>query len=213
LKNGIVVTSILCITAIFLLIVEAFGWQEIEYIILFLFLGGCAVWAALKYTIGSSAYGYHGLGDLFVFLFFGCVAVLGNQFLYTKTLEWLYVMPALGMGFLCVAVLNLNNLRDVDSDKNAGKNTLVVKMGFKRGKKYHAFLIMASFLAFVIYSAIEWNGTSYPIYLAVWGILFIHLIKVIGTKNPVNLDPELKKVALSTLLIAILFLISVMKIL
>ena len=119
------------------------------------------------------------------------------------------VLPAIAIGLLCVGVLNLNNLRDVVSDKKHGKNTLVVQMGFENGKKYHAALILLSFLAILGYAFIEnisiWNNW----YLLAFVPIFVHLAKVMRTTEPAKLDGELKKLALSTFLLSLLFLIAV----
>ncbi|NNE77680.1 MAG: 1,4-dihydroxy-2-naphthoate octaprenyltransferase, partial [Pricia sp.] len=136
LKRGIVLSVLINIVLVIALVYAAFGFQNLFYMALFLILGAASIWAAIKYTIGKTAYGYKGLGDVFVFLFFGLLAVLGSLFLYTKSLTALSVLPAITIGLLSVGVLNLNNLRDYESDKKAGKNTLIVNMGFYNGKIY-----------------------------------------------------------------------------
>ena len=142
LKKGIIISIVISMLIAIALIYLAFGLENFFYILIFFVLGLLSVWAAIKYTVGSNAYGYRGMGDLFVFLFFGLLGVLGSKFLYTKSLGWNDVLPAVAIGFLCVAVLNLNNLRDAVSDKKHGKITMVVKMGFDNGKRYHFFLIL-----------------------------------------------------------------------
>ncbi|MGN7514221.1 MAG: 1,4-dihydroxy-2-naphthoate octaprenyltransferase [Allomuricauda sp.] len=209
LKKGIIISIIISMLIAVALIYLAFGMENFLYIVLFFVLGLLSIWAAIKYTIGSNAYGYRGMGDLFVFLFFGLLGVLGSMFLYTKSLGWSAVLPAVAIGFLCVAVLNLNNLRDVVSDKKYGKITMVVKMGFKNGKRYHFFLILMALICFSIFIWIENFGWQPSIFMLAFVPLLIHLRKVMLTQNPGDLDTELKKVALSTFLLAILFLISV----
>ncbi|MEO0902530.1 MAG: 1,4-dihydroxy-2-naphthoate octaprenyltransferase [Bacteroidota bacterium] len=122
LKIGIILSSLLSLILAFLLLYVAFGLDYMGYFIVFTVLGILSIWAAIKYTMGSKPYGYQGLGDISVFLFFGLLGVLGSLFLYTKTWNWPAVLPAIAIGFLCVGVLNLNNLRDVVSDKKSGKN-------------------------------------------------------------------------------------------
>ncbi|MBW8241623.1 1,4-dihydroxy-2-naphthoate octaprenyltransferase [Muricauda oceani] len=209
LKKGIVVSIIVSMLIALALIYSAFGMDNFPFVLLFFMLGLLSIWASIKYTVGANAYGYRGLGDLFVFLFFGLLGVLGSMFLYTKSLGWSSVLPAVAIGFLCVAVLNLNNLRDVVSDKKHGKITMVVKMGFNKGKRYHTFLILASFFCFLAFIWVEDFGWKQSFFLLAFVPLLIHLRKVIQTHNPGSLDVELKKVALSTFLLAILFLISV----
>ncbi|WP_421807387.1 1,4-dihydroxy-2-naphthoate octaprenyltransferase [Flagellimonas sp.] len=209
LKNGIIVSTILTLLIALALIYLAFGLENLPYIVLFFVLGLLSIWAAINYTIGSKAYGYRGMGDLFVFLFFGLLAVLGSMFLFTKSFDAVALFPAIAIGLLCVAVLNLNNLRDMVSDKKHGKITLVVKMGFDRGKIYHGFLIITALICFSVFIWLEgWDWKS-SFFMLVFVPLLIHLRKVKQTQNPGHLDPELKKVALSTFLLAVLFLISV----
>ncbi|MER3373708.1 MAG: 1,4-dihydroxy-2-naphthoate octaprenyltransferase [Allomuricauda sp.] len=209
LKKGIIVSIIVTMVLAMALIYRAFGTEDLIYVLLFFFLGTLSIWAALKYTIGSNAYGYIGLGDVFVFLFFGLLGVLGSMFLYTKALDWVSVLPAVAIGLLCVGVLNLNNLRDVVSDKKHGKNTLVVKMGFANGKRYHFMLIFIAFLCFLGYIWMEsinlWN--SY--FMVAFVPILIHLATVFKTDEPGELDGELKKLALSTFALAILFYIAI----
>ena len=209
LKNGIIVSTILTLLIALALIYLAFGLENLPYIVLFFVLGLLSIWAAINYTIGSKAYGYRGMGDLFVFLFFGLLGVLGSMFLFTKSLDAVAILPAIAIGLLCVAVLNLNNLRDMVSDKKHGKITLVVKMGFDRGKIYHGFLIITALICFSVFIWLEgWSWKS-SFFMLAFVPLLIHLRKVMQTQNPGHLDSELKKVALSTFLLAVLFLISV----
>lgn len=209
LKTGIIISIIISMLIALALIYSAFGLENFFYILLFFMLGMLSIWAAIKYTVGSNAYGYRGMGDLFVFLFFGLLGVLGSMFLYTKSLGWNAVLPAVAIGFLCVAVLNLNNLRDVVSDKKHGKITMVVKMGFDNGKRYHSFLILMALVCFVLFLWLENFGWKASFFMLAFVPLLIHLRKVMLTQNPGDLDAELKKVALSTFLLATLFLISV----
>lgn len=209
LKKGIIVSAILTLLIALVLIYKAFGLENLPYIVLFFALGLLSIWAAIKYTVGSNAYGYRGMGDLFVFLFFGLLGVLGSMFLFTKSLDYMALLPAASIGLLCVAVLNLNNLRDMVSDKKHGKITLVVKMGFDKGKIYHGFLIVMALLCFSAFIWVERFGVKSSFFMLAFVPLLIHLRKVVKTQNPKDLDPELKKVALSTFLLAVLFLISV----
>ncbi|MCK0159403.1 1,4-dihydroxy-2-naphthoate octaprenyltransferase [Allomuricauda sp. F6463D] len=209
LKIGIIISTLISLVLALVLIYSAFGPENFNYILIFFALGLLSIWAAIKYTVGSNAYGYKGMGDLFVFLFFGLLGVLGSMFLYTKSLDWSSVLPAVSIGLLCVAVLNLNNLRDIVSDKKHGKITMVVTMGFEKGKRYHLFLIITALFCFALYVWIVKFGWNQTFFMLAFVPLLIHLRKVMMTKNPGNLDAELKKVALSTFLLAILFFISV----
>ena len=209
LKKGIIVSIAISMALALVLVYQAFGWENLPYIVLFTVLGVLSIWAALKYTMGANPYGYKGLGDLFVFLFFGLLGVLGSMFLFTKRLDGPSILPAVAIGLLCVGVLNLNNLRDVVSDKKHGKNTLVVKLGYENGKRYHFFLISMALLLFLVY--IVWEGIhwSHSFFMLAFVPLLIHLRKVMLTHEQVKLDGELKKLALSTFLLAILFFIAV----
>ncbi|MEP1983406.1 MAG: 1,4-dihydroxy-2-naphthoate octaprenyltransferase, partial [Maribacter dokdonensis] len=137
LKRGIYISIVINAVLIISLIFTSFGIKDVLYPVLFLVLGALAIWAAIKYTVGKSAYGYQGLGDVFVFIFFGLVSVLGSMFLYLKFIDLFAVLPAIAIGLLSVGVLNLNNMRDIKSDTAVGKNTLAVKMGLSKAKKYH----------------------------------------------------------------------------
>jgi 1,4-dihydroxy-2-naphthoate octaprenyltransferase len=161
--------------------------------------------SAIKYTVGNSAYGYSGFGDVFVFIFFGLLSVVGSYFLYTKYINFEIFLPAISIGLLSTAVLNLNNLRDQTEDKKNNKKTLVVKLGNEKAKKYHYFLILGALIVALIYVFLDFTS----VYQLVFLVAFIPLIKNMKTvaQNiiPAELDSELKKVALGTFLFAILF--------
>lgn len=205
MKLAMIITAVVTLIVALSLIYVAFGSENFGYSILFFVLGISAIVAAIKYTVGNSAYGYSGFGDLFVFLFFGLLSVVGSYFLYTKQLKIAIFLPAFSIGLLSTAVLNLNNLRDREEDKKNNKNTLVVKLGNKKAKKYHYFLILAALFFALLYVFFNYN----TVYQFVFLMAFVPLIKNIKTVStntiPAELDSELKKVALSTFLFAILF--------
>ncbi|WP_085497955.1 1,4-dihydroxy-2-naphthoate octaprenyltransferase [Arenibacter troitsensis] len=208
LKVGIIISIIICILFTVALLYLSFGTENLILTLIFGALGILSIWAAIKYTVGSSAYGYKGLGDIFVFLFFGLLGVMGSMFLYTKALNAMAIFPAVTIGLLSTGVLNLNNLRDYESDKISKKNTLVVKMGIKNGKIYHVFLIVISFLSILAFTFMHYHNWKNTIHLVAFVPIFIHLNKMWKLKNTVLLDPELKKLALSTFLLSILFYFS-----
>jgi 1,4-dihydroxy-2-naphthoate octaprenyltransferase len=179
-----------------------------ELILFYAILAIICVLAAITYTVGKNAYGYRGLGDLMVFLFFGMVSVLGVFSLYGNGFEWLVFFSAITIGLWSTAVLNLNNLRDYINDKKSSKNTTVVKLGYQKGKYYHAFLIFGGFAAwlFVIatFTLITFNFLL-PLALVPSFLLFPHLKRVFFNEKPKELDSELKRVALITFFSAILF--------
>lgn len=208
LKRGIYISIVINAVLIISLIITSFGIKDVLYPVLFLVLGALAIWAAIKYTVGKSAYGYQGLGDVFVFIFFGLVSVLGSMFLYLKFIDLFAVLPAIAIGLLSVGVLNLNNMRDIKSDTAVGKNTLAVKMGLSKAKKYHYSILVVSFLC-LFYFLFTTNASQLR-YVSLVGYLpiLVHLKKVALTDKAAELDPELKKLALSTFFIAVLFFIS-----
>lgn len=202
---GMVVTGIITFLFAITLIFVAFGTRSTLFLFIFFLLGIAAIVAAVKYTVGDSAYGYRGYGDLFVFLFFGVVGVYGCYFLYSLEWDWRVLLPAATVGFLSAGVLNLNNMRDQAADARAGKNTLVVQMGASMAKKYHYFLLLAAFTCIILYSAFSFTGIDDLLYLIAFIPLLMHLKRVMENENPVLLDPELKKLALGTFLLAVLF--------
>ncbi len=202
---AMVITAISTLFLAVLLIYASFGSEELLSALVFFVLGIAAIVAAIKYTVGSSAYGYRGMGDIFVFIFFGLVAVYGSYYLYSHDHEIISIFPAISVGLLSVAVLNLNNLRDRISDERANKLTLVVKLGERKAKTYHYILIIGALLFFLMYSVITTPELNDFIYLLAFVPLIFHLQRVINNKDPKSLDPELKIVALSTFGISILF--------
>ena len=205
MKRAIIITSILTLLSAITLIYIAFGDTNFMYSLFYLVLGVLAIASAIRYTVGKSAYGYRGYGDIFVFVFFGLVSTLGVNFLYSKQLDFDLFLPAIGIGLLSVAVLNLNNMRDEASDKKAGKNTLVVKMGIEKAKKYHFFLISTAMVVFFIFALLNNFTFDQFLFLLAYIPLVKHLQTVKRNTNPKELDPELKKVALSTFLLSVLF--------
>jgi len=207
LKRGIVILSVVALFSVLLLLLVSFGMSNWPYFVLFFILGIASIWSAIRYTVGGNAYGYKGFGDLFVFLFFGLVSVLGSKFLYTFHISPSDLLPAVVLGSLSVSVLNLNNLRDHENDRFSNKNTLVVKFGYKWGKIYHLFLLILAFLASLGATYFSFDSYLNFLPLLVFIPLLFHAIKVFKNTSPSLLDPELKKVALLTFLWSICFLI------
>jgi len=208
LKNGIKVSIFIALLLVGLLLYMAFGDENIIYIFVFGVLGLLSVWAAVRYTVGKSAYGYKGLGDIFVFVFFGLIAVLGTLFLFSKNIPTTSILPATTIGLLSVSVLNLNNLRDFESDKKAKKNTLIVKMGFKMGKKYHFSLIIISFFCTLLFTVFHFESFVNLCWIVSFTPIIPHFIRIYKNRNPIEIDPELKIIALSTFFFALLFYLS-----
>lgn len=179
-----------------------FNWQVFLF---FLALGLLAIVAAITYTSGSRPYGYAGLGDISVFLFFGLVAVLGSFYLHTEWLRWELLLPACSSGLFSTAVLNLNNIRDISSDKLAGKLSVPVRIGRERAVQYHAFLLLAGLAAALIYVLLEYRSAWQLLFLLSTPLFLINLRAVVKYKEAAALDPYLKQMALSTLAFVLLF--------
>jgi len=205
MKMAIKITVFLTLLVAIMLIFLSFSKSEILFALLFFFLGMASIAEAIKYTVGSNAYGYVGLGDLFVFLFFGLLSVCGSYFLYTKSLPLSVFLPAFSIGYLSAGVLNLNNMRDVLSDTRAHKKTLVVKIGLQFAKLYHLYLLLSAFLFALIYNALHFHSWYQFIFLIVLFPIYLHGKFVWFNKQPRELDQELKKLALSTFAFAFLF--------
>ncbi|QDO94729.1 1,4-dihydroxy-2-naphthoate octaprenyltransferase [Formosa sediminum] len=200
IKLNIGITLVFAIALIWV----AFGKENFAMSVFFFVLGVACVVAAIKYTVGNSAYGYKGLGDVFVFLFFGLVSVIGSYVLYVKQIDYITFLPAITIGLLSAGVLNLNNMRDILSDAKSNKNTLVVKMGSKTAKQYHYFLVGGALVLNTAFVIIFYTSPINLIVLVAYIPLIKHLITVHKNKVPKDLDPELKKLALSTFLLALL---------
>ena len=196
MKKAIIINSVIAFVLAVALIYFAFGQENFVYSFTFLVLGIASIAAAIKYTVGNNAYGYSGFGDVFVFIFFGLVAVVGSNFLYSQSIDLKLFLPATAIGMLSTAVLNLNNMRDIENDRIANKNTLVVKFGLKWAKKYQHFLIIVPFLCLFVFSI----GVNKMVLLRFLVFIFFlkHLEKVRKSTSAVEFDPELKKVALGT---------------
>ena len=206
MKKAIILTSILTLFSAILLIYCSFKDYNLGYSLFFLFLGILAIASAIRYTVGTNAYGYRGYGDLFVFIFFGLVSTMGIYFMFAKSLEngSLLLLPATAIGLLSVSVLNLNNMRDQLSDKKSGKNTIVVKIGAENAKKYHYFLVISAMLMVLLFAYLNVFHFDQYVFVVAYFPLTSHLIKVYKNKDPRALDPELKKVAISTFLLSVL---------
>jgi 1,4-dihydroxy-2-naphthoate octaprenyltransferase len=173
--------------------------------LLFLALGIGAIAAALKYTIGKSAYGYNGMGDIFVLLFFGLVGVGGSYYLQAHTFDWTILLPGLAIGCFATGVLNLNNMRDRISDAKAGKNTIVVMMGAHNARIYHTILILAGWAAVITFATIHFVSSMVFVFLLSAPLFWRNIFVVWKVEDPKDFDPYLKQLAISTFLFSILF--------
>ncbi|MGB6268301.1 MAG: 1,4-dihydroxy-2-naphthoate octaprenyltransferase [Olleya sp.] len=200
IRNNILI----CIALTVGLIYFSFKSKHFLLALLFFGLAGIAIKSAIKYTIGESAYGYKGKGDIYVFIFFGLVSVIGSYVLYAKQVDHVTILPAITIGLLSTAVLNLNNMRDIVSDTTSNKITFAVKLGAKKAKQYHSFLIVAAIVISTVFGILYYTSLYNLIYFIAYIPLVLHLKKVKSVTNPKAFDPELKKLALTTVLLSVL---------
>lgn len=202
MKNGMYLFGVLSLISGLLLLY--FAVQSWTLFFIFLGLGLASIWAAVSYTSGSNPYGYLGLGDISVFIFFGLLGVIGTYFLHSIDFDSIIVWIGISMGFFSTTVLNINNIRDIESDQVAGKRSIPVRIGKKAAVAYNWFLILggnASLLIFCLLSQ-SWGASL--------ALLILPLMVGIGMgvskgNTSEEIDPYLKKMALSTLLWVILF--------
>jgi len=205
MKWGVIVFTLLSLlSGIWLLVAGTKGLKLSSGFIL-LIIGLVAIAAAIKYTIGKKPYGYIGLGDFAVFIFFGLTGVLGTYFLHTQQISIEEFLPAISIGLFSTGVLNLNNLRDRVNDQQSGKITMVVKLGVRKGKVYHALLIGAGLFAALLFTLIDYRQPLQFIYLITFPLFIRNVIVVLKNEDPSQLNPQLKILALTTLLFAITF--------
>jgi len=204
MKSAIIIFVLLSLISGIWLIFEALGNNWLLGLIFFV-LGIASIAAAIKYTVGKSNYGYSGFGDLFVFIFFGLLAVTGTYFLNTISFNYSILLPAIAMGLLSTGVLNLNNMRDIDNDLISGKNTLASSLGIKNAKKYHLILIFGSMFSAIIFTRFNYTSPWNLIYLLSFPLFILQLKSIMRVQDKILLDPYLKQLALTTLLFSVLF--------
>ena len=202
--EAIKINILVIILLVFLLIYTAFGKSHFLYTILFIGLAGVSVYAAMSYTIGNKAYGYKGLGDVFVFIFFGFVSVVGSYFLYTRQLDHQVFLPAVIVGLLSVGVLNLNNMRDIESDKQSNKITMAVKLGKEKARIYHLILIIGAIVISSLFVILYYSSVFNLLCLLAYIPLVMHIMAVVKAKKPSDYDPQLKVLALTTFVFSLL---------
>lgn len=202
---AIITVVILSLISGSLLIFEGTSGAGAGVRIFYFILGIAAILAAVKYTIGKKPYGYIGLGDLFVFIFFGLAGVLGTYYLHTGHLRLDVLLPATSVGFLSVGVLNINNIRDYQSDIKASKRTMVVLIGSQRAKLYHLSLLIGAVITGSLYTLINFESGYQWLFLITTPLLFMNVRAVYRYTRPLDLNAELKKLAFSTLLFSFTF--------
>lgn len=203
LKMAVIVLSVLSFISGAAL--SFYAYEGIEDLLVFLGLGVISIVAAITYTVGKKAYGYLGLGDLFVLIFFGFVAVIGVFYLQAHSLPLMIFIPAFGCGLLSVAVLNINNLRDINQDRKAGKNTLIVRIGSKNGRIYHAILLALSVVSYLIFAILNFKHWYNYLFLLAVPLLVKHGLFVYRHQDPIELRPILGQMAGLALITNLLF--------
>ncbi|HEY5690548.1 MAG TPA: 1,4-dihydroxy-2-naphthoate polyprenyltransferase [Cyclobacteriaceae bacterium] len=203
MRNALILFVILCLASgVWLLLISLGG--NLEAILFFFGLGILSILAAVAYTVGKRPYGYAGMGDISVLIFFGIVGVLGSLYLFTKSIRWDHLLPAMSCGLFSMGVLNINNIRDIDSDRKAGKFSLPVRIGRKKAVIYHWVLIIGGLLTATIFTIINFSSLSQLLFLSTIPLFVINGLSV-SKKAANELDPFLKQMALSTLLFVLLF--------
>lgn len=208
MKSAVIITAGLSLLATITLLYKTFITNYLPEFFIFLGLGILCILAAIGYTIGKNSYGYMGLGDVMVFIFFGIVSVGGSYFLFTKTWNWDILLPASAVGMLSTAVLNLNNMRDMESDRLSGKKTFALRIGFRNAMIYQIVLMQLPLIFILIFLMMNNLHIEKGYYSFIVMIMFFPMTalrrKILQTKDPKELDPFLKQTAIITLATAIL---------
>lgn len=198
MKSAIILfASLSFVTGIYLLYISS-TLESIGTFGLFLALGILSIVAAIKYTAGKNPYGYAGLGDVSVLIFFGWVGVCGSFYLQANRLPLEILLPATSCGLFATGVLNINNIRDIESDKAAGKKTIPMRLGRKNASWYHIFLLGTGMLCAFLYTFLYYKGPWQLLFLISIPLFIVNIVKV-KTVESKALDPYLKQMALSTL--------------
>lgn len=205
MKTGMVVLIMLSLATGIWLVTEGTKGLDLTTFLLFLVFGIVALIAAYRYTAGSNPYGYAGLGDVAVFLFFGILPVAGTYFLNTHQINPEIFLPAVSIGLFSTGVLNLNNMRDIENDRNSGKKTVVVRMGSNKSKRYHTSLIAIGWLTAVLFVVLRFQSVYQALFVLTLPLFVNDLVKINMIQEPRQLDPFLKKLSIATLLFTVLF--------
>jgi 1,4-dihydroxy-2-naphthoate octaprenyltransferase len=206
MRNTIIFVALLTLISGCILLYLSIG-ISIGFLVFFI-LGLLCIVAAIKYTIGKNPYGYSGLGDVAVFVFFGIIGVGGTFYLHAHYFRPDILLPACTLGFLSAGVLNVNNMRDINNDAASGKNTIVVRMGLSKAKIYHVVLIVLGIGSLKLFTLLNETSLWQWLFLIATPLFLIHLFNVIRS-NSEGMDKYLKQLAISTLLLVLCFGISI----
>ncbi|MBD2702047.1 1,4-dihydroxy-2-naphthoate polyprenyltransferase [Spirosoma sp. BT702] len=203
--RGIIVTSVLSLISGIGLLVVAFREVSAELFWFFLVIGLLSIAAAIGYTNGKRPYGYAGFGDIAVLIFFGWVGVLGTYFLHTLSFNPLLLLPATSVGLFATGVLNVNNIRDIETDTLTGKKSIPARIGLLLAIRYHWGLLLTGMFCALVYSFLTNAAWVSYLYLLAFPLFILNGRAVATHKRPVELNARLGQLALSTLLFVILF--------
>jgi len=168
----------LCVIFGLLMIFFSFGTLFSLESICLMMLGGAAISAAMKYTLGRNPYGYQGLGDLFVFIFFGIVSVLGAYFVAAHTIpSWIFLLPACTIGFFSIGVLNVNNIRDMKTDAE-NRVTVALKLGEKNARIYQTVLIVLGWICMIAFCMLRFFDPWHYLFVLTLPLFIKHLLGV-----------------------------------
>ena len=176
----------------------------------FLILGLLSIGAAITYTVGTRPYGYMGLGDISVLIFFGWISVAGTFYLQAGYFDWIVMLPATATGLLSTAVLNINNLRDIDTDSANGKNTLAVRLGPVNARRYHTVILTAAAICLAVFSAVYLHHWTGWLFLLAVPVLAIHIRRVNRAKTSMEVRPLLEHMVKAALLTNVLFAVGLL---
>jgi 1,4-dihydroxy-2-naphthoate octaprenyltransferase len=205
MKRAIIICALLAMVSGLVLVLLSFGLQSTLLILAFLALGALAVWAAIAYTASKNPYGYVGLGDIFVLLFFGWIGTLGTYYLQVNTLDWTLLLPATSVGLFAVGVLNINNIRDIDTDREAGKQSIPVRIGRKNAQIYQWLLIITALLTATVYTIIHYSSPWQFLYLLAVPLLLRSANAVWRSQHSAEVAPQLKHMSQATLLFVLFY--------
>lgn len=200
----IILTLLTFVTGISLIIFAANALGTTALLVFF-GIGILCIIAAITYTIGKKPYGYIGMGDIAVFIFFGIVGVCGIYVLQTRQWDWHVLLPAASFGLLSVGVLNINNIRDLESDRISGKKTLVVRIGLEKAKIYHTWLILIAVILGIVSTLLDFHSAFQLLYLLTIPFFIMNVYRVRSSEYSGKLDDELRNLSLTAFFFSVTY--------
>lgn len=201
MKNAMGLMAILSFISGCILLIASYNIIGTKGVIILLIIGMLGIAAAIAYTNGKRPYGYMGLGDFAVFIFFGLIAVAGTQFLQTGLISQSTWLLAIAFGCISTGVLHLNNMRDIDSDKTAGKMSIAVRLGAFGSKIYYTFLLLSCIACFTLFIIKENFGPFLA--FSVTLLIMLNLMIAWRVQKQEDFDPLLKYLSLSSFIISL----------